>query len=83
MLWGDYRAELTPSGPGDNPWVKEYALSSVSEGDIVEFDLYRLPREFVDSVVRLDPSAALAGDSAHLLLRLQLPVTVDRSPDSR
>ncbi len=57
--------------------MANYAMSSVSEGDVVEFDLYRLPRKSVDIVERLDPVAVIDGGAAQLLLRLHLPVIVN------
>jgi hypothetical protein len=76
VLWKHLGELVTPQGPEDKPWVAEYALSSVADGDVVEFDVYRLPRDSVDVVERLDPAAAIDADSAQLLLRLHLPVIV-------
>jgi hypothetical protein len=77
VLWKHLGELVTPKDPGDKPWVANYAMSSVSEGDVVEFDLYRLPRKSVDIVERLDPVAVIDGGAAQLLLRLHLPVIVN------
>lgn len=74
LLWRYLGTMVTPDGPADRPWISDYKLSGVSHGDIVMFDLYCLPRDFVDSHIRLDPITAIEDDAARLVLRLPLPV---------
>ncbi|MBX3402130.1 MAG: hypothetical protein KF699_01835 [Phycisphaeraceae bacterium] len=80
VLWKHLGEDVTPEGPGDEFWVSEYAIPSVSEGDVVELNLYRLPRDSVDIVERLDPVAAIGKDAARLIVRLPVPVIVNTSP---
>lgn len=80
LLWESLGSLVTPNGPDDKPWVAEYALSSGAEGDVVELDIFRLPRKRPDSPRSVDPSTAIGKESAQLLLRLQLPVIVSKEP---
>ncbi|HMN41195.1 MAG TPA: hypothetical protein PKE29_10145 [Phycisphaerales bacterium] len=81
VFWKYLGERVTPNGPDDKPSVSEYELPSVSEGDVIEFDLYRLPRNSVDIVERLDPVAAIGDNAAQIVLRLPLPVIVGTDPD--
>ena len=77
VLWQHFGEWVTPAEPGDTPWAETYALASISHGDVVELEIYRVPRNYVDMVERLNPVSAIEDDAAWLLLRLQLPVIVE------
>lgn len=77
VLWKSLGALVTPNDPEHKPWISDYELPSISEGDIVELDVYRLPRKAADRAELLDPVAVIKNDTAKLLLRLPLPVVLD------
>ncbi|MFO0081280.1 MAG: hypothetical protein ACK55O_01550, partial [Phycisphaerales bacterium] len=49
---------------------------SVSAGDVVQFDIYRLPRETITSRTDIDPVAVVDGGRGRMILRLSLPVII-------
>lgn len=78
VLWEHLGELVTPRGPDDDPSVAKYVLPSVGEGDVVEMDIFRLPRKSADVAEALDPEAIVRRESTQLLLRLQLPVVISR-----
>jgi hypothetical protein len=76
ILWRSLGALVTPSSPEDKPSIEDYALDGVHHGDIVQFDLYRAPRDQARTP-NLDPATLVEKNEAELVLRLHLPVIVD------
>lgn len=84
VLWRYLGARVTPRHPGDRPWITDYLLEGVSAGEIVDIEIYRLPRDDrADVVERLDAAAAIEDGVARLLLRLSVPVIVGSGQDSK
>jgi len=76
VMWQFMGIMVTPNGPDDNPSLAHYALDSVSAGDVVQFYIYRLPRETITSRTDIDPVAVVDGGRGRMILRLSLPVII-------
>lgn len=77
IFWRSVGALVTPSSPEDKPSIEDYPLDGVRPGDIVQFDLFRAPRDLTRSPGHLDPTMLVERNEAELILRLHLPVIVD------
>ncbi|MCC5787364.1 MAG: hypothetical protein JJU33_11760 [Phycisphaerales bacterium] len=84
VFWENLNLMITPSPDGsvDRSFREIFELDGVSEGDIVELDVYRLSKVTVSrsDLGRLDLSDAISDGSAKQILRLPLPVII-RSGD--